>query len=78
MTEEEKKQYLESLLEDYYNLDFEDVIGGGTVKTRFKYKKVAARDFGLTEDEILLLDDKQLNRLVGLKKYRPYKDDDDE
>ena len=58
MTEEEKKQYLESLLEEYYNLDYEDIIGGGTVKTRFKYKKVRENDFGLTEDEILLLDDK--------------------
>jgi len=60
------------LLEEYYNLDFEDVIGGGSVKTRFKYRKVASADFGLTEDEILLLDDNQLNRLVSLKKYRPY------
>jgi len=37
MNEEEKKSYLETLLDDYYNLDFEDVIGGGSVKTRFKY-----------------------------------------
>lgn len=29
MTEEEKKQYLDNLLDEYYNLDFEDVIGGG-------------------------------------------------
>jgi hypothetical protein len=69
-----KDQYLESLLDDYYNLDFEDLIGGGQVKTRFKYRKVASEDFGLTEDEILLLDDKQLNKLVSLKKYRPYVD----
>ena len=49
---------LEGLLDEYYNLDFEDLIGGGTIKTRFKYRKVANEDFGLTEDEILLLDDK--------------------
>jgi len=35
---------------------------------------VASNDFGLTEDEILLLDDNQLNKLVSLKKYRPYAD----
>lgn len=58
MTEEEKKEYLENLLEDYYNLEYEDIIGGGSVKTRFKYKKVGATDFGLTDEEILLLDDK--------------------
>jgi len=28
----------------------------------------------LTEDEILLLDDRALNKLVSLKKYRPYID----
>ena len=69
-----KDQYLESILDEYYNLDFEDLIGGGQVKTRFKYRKVAQEDFGLTEDEILLLDDNQLNKLVSLKKYRPYVD----
>ena len=74
MNEEEKKSYLESLLDDYYNIDFEDVIGGGSVKTRFKYQRVKKEDFGLTEDEILLLEDKQLNKLVSIKKYRPYLD----
>jgi hypothetical protein len=38
-------------------LDFEDIIGGGTVKTRFKYTKVAPDNFGLDEEEILLMDD---------------------
>ena len=72
--EEKKNEFLEGLLDEYYNLDFEDVIGGGQIKTRFKYRKVRGEDFGLTEDEILLLDDKQLNKLVSLKKYRPYLD----
>ena|SRR5438105_4373504 len=29
MTEEEKQQYLENLLDEYYNLEYEDIIGGG-------------------------------------------------
>lgn len=74
MDEEEKKNYLEGILDDYYNLDYEDLIGGGQIKTRFKYRKVAREDYGLTEDEILLLDDRQLNKIVNFKKYRPYMD----
>lgn len=76
MTEEEKKQYLESLLEEYYNLDYEDVIGGGQVKTKFRYKNVKEEDFGLNEEDILLLEDKQLNKLVSLRHYRPYLDEE--
>jgi protein KRI1 len=72
MNEEEKKDYLENLLDEFYNIEYEDIIGGGSVKTRFRYRKVAQADFGLTDEEILLLEDKQLNRLVSLKKYRPY------
>jgi hypothetical protein len=74
LTEEERKEYLDSLLDDYYKMEFEDIIGGGTIKTRFNYRKVESEDFGLTEDEILLLEEKQLNRLVSLKNYRPYLD----
>ena len=49
------------------------MIGGGAVKTRFKYTSVPKEDFGLTEEEIFLLEDKQLNQLVSLKNYRPYR-----
>jgi protein KRI1 len=49
------------------------VIGDG-LKTRFKYTTVQKDDFGLTNDEILLLDDKKLNQVVSLKKYRPYRE----
>jgi hypothetical protein len=55
---EDKQAYLDNLLQEYYDLDCEDVIGGGKVKTRFKYTTVQKEDFGLTPEEILLLDDK--------------------
>lgn len=55
---QEKSKFLDNLFEEYHNLDYEDVIGGGTVKTRFKYTNVAKADYGLTEEEIFLLDDR--------------------
>lgn len=30
-------------------------------------------DFGLTDEEIFLMDDKALNQLVSIKNYRPFK-----
>ena len=58
---EEKSRFLDNLFEEYHNLDYEDVIGGGSVKTRFRYTNVPKADFGLTEEEIFLLDDHKLN-----------------
>lgn len=49
------------------------MIGGGTIKTRFQYQKVPKADFGLTDEEIFLMDDKALNQLVSIKNYRPFK-----
>lgn len=56
-------------------MDYEDCIGGGSVKTRFKYTNVGKADFGLTNEEILLLDDRKLNDIVSIKKLRPYRED---
>lgn len=58
---EETQKYLDNLFEDYHNLECEDVIGGGAIKTRFGYQSVKKDDFGLTDEDILLMDDKALN-----------------
>jgi hypothetical protein len=71
----EKSKYLEGLLEDYYSLGFEDIIGKD-LYTRFKYAKVQKHDFGLENEDILLLNDSELNKLVSLKKYKPYRNDE--
>ena len=63
----EGQKYLDSLLQEYYDLDCEDVIGGGSLKTRFKYINVPKESFGLTEEEILLLDDNKLNKFASIK-----------
>lgn len=61
------------LLEEYYKLDYEDVVAG--IPTRFRYRSVPKQDFGLGVEDILALDDKELNQVVGLKKLAPYRDD---
>lgn len=73
MTAEQRQRYLDDLLDEYHQCDFEDIIADG-VTTRFKYVQVPKEDFGLTSEEILLLDDKKLNQIVSLKKYRPFRE----
>ncbi|KAG7401573.1 hypothetical protein PHYBOEH_000631 [Phytophthora boehmeriae] len=64
----EKQKYLDEL----YSLDYEDLIGD--IKCRFKYRQVQDNDFGLTVDEIMAADDKELKQLVSLKRMAPYAD----
>eukprot|EP00890_Picochlorum_soloecismus_P004968 jgi/Picsp_1/5472/NSC_02831-R1_protein len=67
------KQDMKKLMEEYFKLDYEDYVGG--VRTRFKYKQVQPETYGLTFEEILSLDDKELNQIIGMKKVAaPYHD----
>lgn len=64
---------LKKLVDEYYDLDFEDVIAGG-IKTKFQYVPVQKESFGLTNDDLLYADDKLLNQYVSIKKLAPYRD----
>jgi len=66
---EGKDEVVDKLLEEYYQLNFEDFAGGKP--TRFKYRKVQPSGYGLTAEEILLADEKDLNAFVSLKKLAP-------
>lgn len=60
----------QDILDSLYNLDYEDIVAG--IPCRFKYQPCKADDFGLTAEDIILADDKELNGFVGLKKISPY------
>lgn len=62
----------QQMMEEFYKLDYEDTIGD--LKTRFKYAQTKPNRFGLKTDEILMIDDKDLNQYVSLKKIAPYTD----
>lgn len=69
-----EKAALDEELEEMYKLDYEDAIGD--LKTRFKYRPVAPKKYGLNAAEILMLDEKDLNQYVSLKKLAPYREKD--
>ncbi|KAG2432858.1 hypothetical protein HXX76_008591 [Chlamydomonas incerta] len=68
-----QRNELQRLLEDYYKLDYEDNVAG--IKTRFRYKPVDPSTFGLSVDDILRLDDRSLNQVVGIKRLAPYREE---
>ena len=64
---------IEELVDEYMKYDFEDVIGGG-LKTKFRYVSVKPESYGLSDEQILYGDDKELNKYVSIKKLAPYED----
>jgi len=77
-TEEEdeqksNKEKLKELIDEKANYNIDDVIDG-KLGTKFHYTKVAKENSGITDDMILFLDDKILNKYLPLKKFTAYSD----
>ncbi|EFO28278.1 hypothetical protein LOAG_00202 [Loa loa] len=72
----EEKSF-EEYFNEYYALEYEDIIGDGLI-TKFKYRSVPANDFGITVDELLNADDRQLNAWASLKKATAYRSEAEE
>ncbi|KAL3641285.1 hypothetical protein CASFOL_016253 [Castilleja foliolosa] len=69
---EVEKAVKQELLDEYYKFDYEGTIGD--LKTRFKYRQVKKRKFGSRPEDVLMLDDKELNEYVSLKKVATYRE----
>ena len=65
------KDKLNKIIDYQTERNIDDIIDK-EIPTKFHYTKVAKDDSGLTDDMLLLLDDKILNQYIPIKKIAPY------
>ena len=67
------KEKLTNIIDTVYDKVTDDVIAG-QIPTKFSYIKVDSDSSGITDEMILFLDDKTLNKFVPLKKLAPHRE----
>ena len=70
------RESIDKLLEEMYNLEFEDVIDD--TPTKFRYVQVEKSNLPVDPVDLLFMEEKDLNKIIPMKKiapYRTYKDD---
>jgi hypothetical protein len=55
------RKEVEQHIEEYYKLDYEDLVGGQPC--RFRYKSVLPKKYGLKTEQVLAMSDKELNQV---------------
>lgn len=65
------KEKLNSILDNVYSGAADDIIDK-KIATKFHYTKVEKDDIGISDEMLILLDDKTLNKYVPLRKLAPY------
>ena len=65
------KEKLKTMIDNYENQKIDQIIAKN-IPTRFHYAKVEPDDYGINDEMLLLLDDRNLNQYVPLKKLAPY------
>lgn len=72
-----KKKKVKDILNNKNVGIYQDLIGK-ELPVRFKYRKVDGNSFGLTNEELLLATDQELNQWVSLKKMSQYREPQEE